>query len=255
MSITINFTVSDPDVVSAKLYESDGSSGPFSHVYTEAITPSSTSITYSSGSDTKWYYVTFVDSVGGESAPSTIVYGGGESWEDVMISLFRTATNDWSAPQRNDDLTIKRQLVLSASEVYTMAKAVMPFSCEYTFNVDAGSGNNWDIVPDPIYGCKDPNFVNLWLLKAQCDNSRSSFSSVAANAIKIKDGDSSIDTSAGINGYKALLEADGGPCDQFSKAWKTYLYSDPNGANTYMKTTFSNLGSDYIPNYIHIERS
>jgi len=154
MSITINFTVSDPDVVSAKLYESDGSSGPFSHVYTEAITPSSTSITYSSGSDTKWYYVTFVDSVGGESAPSTIVYGGGESWEDVMISLFRTATNDWSAPQRNDDLTIKRQLVLSASEVYTMAKAVMPFSCEYTFNVDAGSGNNWDIVPDPIYGCK-----------------------------------------------------------------------------------------------------
>ena len=94
------------------------------------------------------------------------------------------------------------------------------------------------------------------MLKAVCDSSRSAFSSVAANAIKIKDGDSSIDTSAGMRGYESLLGADGGPCDQFDKAWKQYLYSDPNGSNQYAKSTFSDFGADYIPaSYIHIERS
>ena len=125
-----------------------------------------------------------------------------------------------------------------------MASAYDVFDYDYCATIDAGDGSNWNISPDPIYTSKDVNFINLWILKFLCNDAQASLANATSNAIKIKDGDSSIDTSAGFGGYKQLLDSQNGPCQAFQAAWKQLLFSDKNGdGNT--KAVYGNFGSDY----------
>jgi len=258
MSVTINFTAStDADVASVKVWEATTSAGEYSFVYSSGIDTTTTSVTYADGSVTNWYRLSFVDTSDNESALSAAIYGGGESWSDYMIGVFRTYSNDWGTPQRNSDTAIKRKLVVAGSQLYQMALPIAPFDCAYTFTVDAGSGDAWDITPDPIYGCKDDDYVNLWLLKSMCEESRQGMMSAASNGIKIKDGDSSIDTSASFGGYETLLDSKGGPCMAFKAAWQQYIHTaNAANANSGMYNMYTNFGADMIPgSYIHIDRS
>jgi len=249
MSVTINFSPPvDSDVVSVKVYSSETVGGEYSHVYTEAITPSSTSVTYAAGDETHWYKISFVDSADNESLLSTAVYGGGQRWSDYMIPLIKAEINDLGTTQRYTDLEIRKKLVVAAAQLDFMADMYDVFDYDYCTTIDAGDGTNWNISPDPIYTSKDVNFVNLWVLKFLCNDAQSSLSNATSNAIKIKDGDSSIDTSAGFNGYKQLLDSDNGPCQAFQAAWKQLLFSDKNGdGNT--KKVYGNFGSDYNHRY------
>jgi len=247
MSITLNFTApTESDIASVKVWEADTSAGPFTHVYTEAITILSTSVTYSSGVTTKWYQLTFLDAAGNESLPSVAIYGNGLVWSDYMISIIRTELADWGTNPRYTDLELKKKLVVAAAELDLKGQLYSVFDYTYTISIDGGDGSSWDISGDPVYDEKDSNFLNLWILSVLCSDARQGLSGATSNAIKIKDGDSSIDTAAGFGGYKLLLSDMGGPCAAFAEAWSQLLYSSKNGGTSSTKYVLANFGSDYI---------
>ena len=251
MAITIDFTASvDSDVSKVRVWESITSTGEYSNVYEQVITQADIYVTYSGGSAAKWYKISFLDSSDNESAMSVAIYGGGLMWKDYMVSLMRTEIDDWSSPQRNTDLILKKKLVVAAHQVYQSSLAYVPFTYAYTFTIDSGDGSAWDVVPDPIFGSKDVDFVDLWLLKALCNDAKSGMSKAASNAIKIKDGDSAIDTSAGLGGYKALLESEGSACKAYKEGWNRYAMGQQR------HSIYTNFGSDLVPSsYVKIDRT
>jgi len=171
------------------------------------------------------------------------------SWDDYMINVARTQIDDWGTTQVYSDDDLKRKLFVAAQQIYWMATPVAPFDYTYEFTMPSGDVSTWDITPDPIYTSKDDEFVLLWSMKFLCDQVKYGMVKSAGNAIKIKDGDSSIDTSAGLGGYKELLANDNGPCELFSQAWTNYTTGNFNAQ------FYSNFVTDYlIPNYVHLDR-
>ena len=129
------------------------------------------------------------------------------------------------------------------------------FEYEYVFTINGSSGGCWDITPDPVYDSDDTDFINLWILSFACASVSSGLTKAAANAIKIKDGSSSIDTSAGFGGYKALFEIESGPCSELKKQKKIYIFSKKQG-NHRVFARFANDEEPYRSNvYIKKERT
>ena len=255
MSITINFSPSvDEDISEVNVYEASASDGVFALVHTESITQASTSVTYPSGSVMLWYRITFVDTIGGESSPSVAIYGGGVDWATYMIPIVRTELDDWTVPFRISDDDMRKRLVVAASKLQMeMNMKDAQFDYQYTFTINNGDGSAWDITADPIYDSPDPDFIGLWTLTVTCSSVGAGLTKAAANAIKIKDGSSSIDTSAGFGGYKSLFEADGGACNQLKQQKTAYLFAkkqDQDGGNR----VFSNFANDIYPFDIYIRK-
>lgn len=243
MSVTINFTAStDTDVAYVKVWEATSSDGAYSLVQTTAITTATTSVTYSSGSESKWYRLSFLDTAGNESALSAAIYGAGYTWLTYMIPLFRVAIEDIATTSTYTDLQLRKKLVIAAAELDREGRIYSIFDYTYTFTIDSGDGSGWLITPDPIYSSADNNFINLWIFRALCSHARSAMIGATSNAIKIKDGDSSIDTTAGFGGYKTLLSAKYGPCESYQSMWRQLIYSSKND----VKNVYANFGTDHI---------
>jgi hypothetical protein len=243
MSITINFTASsDSDVASVRVWEATTSDGAFTLVQTTTITQATTSVTYSAGLATRWYRISFVDNVGNESDLSAAIYGAGEIWYNYMIPLIRVEIGDTGTTQVFTDLALKKKLVIAANQLDTEGRFYEIFDYNYLFSIDNGDGSGWNITPDPIYASFDRNFLSLWILKTLCSHARASLVGATSNAIKIKDGDSSIDTTAGFSGYKELISANGGPCKAYTALMNQLVLSSKNG----VKQVYANFGSDHI---------
>jgi hypothetical protein len=225
MSVTINFVApTESDISLVNVYESVLSTGEFSLVYSSGITTSSTTVIYDSGVSIYWYKISFSDIYENESQLSAAIYGGGESWTEYILPLMRTQLADWGTTQTYSDDELKKRLVISAWQLYQMANVTAPFSVEYSFTISNDSDPDaWDIQPDPIYGSVDKNFLNLWILKTNADITKSGYLSNAGNAIKVKDGDTSIDTSASLGGYKDIMGSEYGAPATFEFAWYEYL--------------------------------
>ena len=255
MSITINFSAStDADVASVKVYESDTAGGLFTLAYTEVITQATTYVTYAGGDPAKWYRISFVDDIGGESNLSASIYGGGIDWATYMIPIMRTELDDWSEPYRISDEEMRKRLVVAASKLQMeMNIKDAKFDYEYTFVINSGDGSTWDVTPDPVYESSDEDFLGLWILTVACSSVGSGLAKAASNAIKIKDGSSSIDTSAGFGGYKSLFEADGGPCVQLKQQKTAYIFAKKQNRDAGNRV-FSNFANDIHPFDIFIKK-
>jgi hypothetical protein len=70
-------------------------------------------------------------------------------------------------------------------------------------------------VPSPLF--------NLLLLKTECMLAKRSHFDAAGKAIRVRDGDTEIDTSVGFGGLKDLTEGKGGPCAEYTKALNDYV--------------------------------
>jgi len=70
-------------------------------------------------------------------------------------------------------------------------------------------------VPAPLF--------NLILLKTECLLAKRSQFDAAGKAIRVRDGDTEIDTSVGFGGLKDLTEGKGGPCAAYELALAAYL--------------------------------
>jgi hypothetical protein len=78
MSVTIQFdATNNPAITSLNLYEGLTPTGAWTMVASYVITPTSTSVIYPAGVVTRYYYVTFVNTLAQESLPSPVVPGSG----------------------------------------------------------------------------------------------------------------------------------------------------------------------------------
>lgn len=127
------------------------------------------------------------------------------AWNTDLILMVRVLISDLSSPQTYVDEYLERVLVTAGIQV----DAEFPFPYNYTYSI-----SNITITPDPITS-NDSSFVALVPLKAACILTQGEFRQALGQGIKVRDGDSAIDTSVSFRGYRDILEL--GPCAAYQK--------------------------------------
>ncbi len=127
------------------------------------------------------------------------------TWDVNLVLMLRVLINDLNAPQTNTDAYLQRILV--AAGIYVNSQIELPE--DYVYDIDAIT-----IVPDPLVS-EDTISEALMPLKAACIMNQGDFQKAIGQGIKVRDGDTAIDTSVGFRGYKDILEL--GPCAAYDK--------------------------------------
>jgi len=127
------------------------------------------------------------------------------AWETDLVLTLRVLIGDFNDPQKNTDTYLKTVLV--AAGIFVNNE--IDLSEDYVFDI-----TNVTIVPDPIAE-GDVQTQALLPLKAACILNQSSFQVALSQGIKVRDGDSAIDTSVGFDGYKNILKL--GPCAAYDQ--------------------------------------
>lgn len=127
------------------------------------------------------------------------------AWDTDLVLMVRVLINDISLPQTYTDEYLERVLIVAGIQVD--AEFVFP----YTYLYDIG---DLTISPDPITN-NDSSFMALVPLKAACILNQGEFRQALGQGIKVRDGDSAIDTSVSFRGYRDILEM--GPCAAYEK--------------------------------------
>ena len=117
------------------------------------------------------------------------------AWEDELTLMVRILANDTSAIPRNTDAYIQQVIVTAG----ILVDADIDFIVNYTFDV-----TDTFISPDPI-AMLDQTFRALVPLKAACIIQTGDFQDAIGQGIKVRDGDSAIDTSVKFRGFKDIL--------------------------------------------------
>jgi len=127
------------------------------------------------------------------------------SWNTDLVLMVRVLISDIATPQTYVDEYLQRVLVVAGIMVDA------EFTFDYTYSYDIGE---LTITPDPVIS-RDPLFMALIPLKAACILTQGEFKQALGQGIKVKDGDSAIDTSVSFRGYRDILEM--GPCAAYEK--------------------------------------
>lgn len=117
------------------------------------------------------------------------------AWEDELTLMTRILANDTSATPRNTDAYIQQVIVTAG----ILVDADIDLTINYLFDV-----TNTIISPDPIASLDD-TFRALVPLKAACIIQTGDFQDAIGQGIKVRDGDSAIDTSVKFRGFKDIL--------------------------------------------------
>jgi len=134
------------------------------------------------------------------------------TWDINLVLMLRVLINDFNAPQKNADEYLKRVLV--AAGIYVSSEVELPN--DYIYDIDAVT-----ITPDPLL-VGDALSEALLPLKAACIINVGDFQKAVGQGIKVRDGDSAIDTSVSFRGFKEILES--GPCAAYDKlVWDIQL--------------------------------
>lgn len=127
------------------------------------------------------------------------------AWDTDLVLMTRVIISDITSPQTYTDEYIQRVLITAGIQV----DAEFPFPYAYVYDISALT-----IVPDPVTNT-DSQFVALIPLKAACILTQGEFKQALGQGIKVRDGDSAIDTSVSFRGYRDILEL--GPCAAYEK--------------------------------------
>jgi hypothetical protein len=127
------------------------------------------------------------------------------AWDTDLILMVRVLVSDISEPQTYTDTYLKRVLVTAG----VIVDSEFPFNYDYTYSI-----NDVTISPDPVTS-DDLFFMALVPLKAACIITQGEFKQALGQGIKVRDGDSAIDTSVSFRGYRDILEF--GPCAAYEK--------------------------------------
>jgi hypothetical protein len=87
------------------------------------------------------------------------------------------------------------------------------YSASGTFNLPTGASTSG--LPQELF--------NLVTLKTECLLAKRAHFDAAGKAIRVRDGDTEIDTSVGFGGLRDLTSGEGGPCAEYEKALALYL--------------------------------
>lgn len=126
------------------------------------------------------------------------------AWQTTLVTMVRNIINDLGTTETYDDNRIEEAIVISG--IFVSQDYLLTTS--YTFDVDAIS-----IIPDPVVNF-DPIAIALFTLKASCMLSLNSYQTAIKGGIRVRDGDSEVDTTTGFGGYRDLLKL--GPCGAYS---------------------------------------
>jgi len=127
------------------------------------------------------------------------------AWDTDLVLMTRVLINDISSPQKYEDAYLARVLVTAG----IIVDAEFPFSYDYSYSV-----SDITISPDPVES-EDLCFMSLVPLKAACVITQGEFKQALGQGIKVRDGDSAIDTSVSFRGYGEILEL--GACATYEK--------------------------------------
>lgn len=127
------------------------------------------------------------------------------SWDIDLVLMTRVIINDIVTPQTYSDEYVKRVLITAGIQV----DAEFQFGSTYVYDISALT-----IVPDPVVKVDSP-FMALIPLKTACILTQGEFKKALGQGIKVRDGDSAIDTSVSFRGYRDILEL--GPCAAYEK--------------------------------------
>ncbi len=127
------------------------------------------------------------------------------AWNLDLVLMLRVLISDITEPQTYTDTYLERVLVTAG----IIVDADIPFGTTYTYDMSLIT-----ISPDPV-GLNDSAFMSLVPLKAACILTVGEFKSALGQGIKVRDGDSAIDTSVSFKGYRDILEL--GPCKSYEK--------------------------------------
>jgi hypothetical protein len=127
------------------------------------------------------------------------------SWETDLVLMLRVLIGDLITPPKNMDAYLKRVLIAAGILVVNDIDLVQ----DYIFDI-----SNITIVPDPI-DTKDILAQALIPLKAACIMNQAQFQVSLSQGIRVRDGDSSLDTSVSFGGFKDILQL--GPCAAYAK--------------------------------------
>lgn len=127
------------------------------------------------------------------------------TWDVNFVLMLRVLLNDFNAPQKNTDLYLQRVLVTAG--IFVNSQIELPQA--YVYDIDAVT-----ITPDPLVS-EDVISEALMPLKAACIINQGDFQKAIGQGIKVRDGDSAIDTSVGFRGFKDILEL--GACAAYDR--------------------------------------
>lgn len=128
-----------------------------------------------------------------------------------LILMVRILIGDISAPQKKSDDFLSQTIITAG----LISSTEIQYPQVYVFDLV-----NLTITPDPVASL-DSTFQALVPLKSACILNTSDFTTSLGQAIKVRDGDSAIDTSVGFRGYRDILEL--GPCRSYEKLLWTLL--------------------------------
>lgn len=119
-------------------------------------------------------------------------------WQPVLTSVVRTLINDVDEDnQQFSDERIQNTILVAAQ----LTQMHLDFAQVYNISVDTDT-----ISPDPV-DLQDSAFVNLVALRTNLIFADSQYRTMALKAgLRVKDGDTSIDTTKTLAGYGVILQ-------------------------------------------------
>lgn len=135
------------------------------------------------------------------------------AWSDDLVLMTRVLVGDINTPQTYADEYIQRVLITAG----IIVDSEVVLGSNYAYDISALT-----IVPDPVTS-GDAVFMALVPLKSACILTQGEFKQALGQGIKVRDGDSAIDTSVSFRGYRDILEF--GPCAAYEKLKWTLLAS------------------------------
>jgi hypothetical protein len=105
---------------------------------------------------------------------------------------------------------------------FVQATSGSTFLASGTFTLPTGASSSG--LPDPLF--------NLLLLKTECMLAKRAHFDAAGKGIRVRDGDTEIDTSVSFAGLRSLVNDPGGPCGEYDRALQGYcdwIYGETQG--------------------------
>lgn len=124
-------------------------------------------------------------------------------WDVDLVTMLRVLIGDLLSPQKNTDAYLKKILITAG----ILVSNEIDLSNDYVFDITGVT-----IVPDPIT-LSDIQAQALLPLKSACLLNQSNFQLALGQGIRVRDGDSQIDTSVSFGGYSDILKL--GPCKSY----------------------------------------
>ena len=118
------------------------------------------------------------------------------AWTDDLVLMTRVLLNDLTEPHKQGDAQLRRTIICAG----ILVNKDVTLSCAYSFDI-----TNLTITPDPV-ASGDTVAQALFPLKAACIVNQGQFQQALGQGIKVRDGDSMVDTSVSFRGYRDILE-------------------------------------------------